>query len=373
MPTIRDVAKASGVSIATVSYVLNDGPRPVRAETRERVLSNIRRLDYHPNAMARGLARRRMNTLGVLFANVEPAVVTNPYAATLLAGILTAAAEAGFNVTLFTEPWRHTRHAARAFHDRRTDGVLVVAPEMGSPIVQELSRLHLPLVVISLPSDSYGVPSVDVDNIRGAQLATEHLLALGHRRIAHLEGDAGLASASLRREGFLTAMAAAGVQVADDYRVPCGYGQDDKTRAESQEKVRRLLALPCPPTALFAANDTLAFAAITAATEAGLSVPEQLSVVGFDDIPAAPFLTPPLTTIRQPLLQIGQAATRRLAARVEGKPVPPTTQLLEPELIMRGSTAPPAAEPLRTLFFWPAGSGAIRSNRAPFLPKEETP
>ena len=119
MATIRDVARESGVSVATVSYVLNDGPRPVRAETRQRVLETMRRLDYHPHAMARGLVRRRMNTLGILFGTVEPAIVTNPYASAILEGVFTAAAGAGFNVTLFTESWKDAPRSARPF-PRRT-------------------------------------------------------------------------------------------------------------------------------------------------------------------------------------------------------------------------------------------------------------
>lgn len=339
MATIRDVAKESGVSVATVSYVLNNGPRPVRAETRQRVLTVMGRLDYHPNAMARGLVRRRMNTLGVLFASVESAVVTNVYASGILQGIFTAASELGFNVTLFTEPWRDARHSAPRFRDRRTDGVLIVSPPQDSDMVAGLAALGLPLVVISLSQDTPAVPSVDVDNAKGACLATEHLLSLGHTRIAHLMGEKNLISTSRRRDGFRAALASAGLAVPERFLVPASYSAyyTDATRSS----IRNLLTQPDPPTAIFAGNDLLALAVIEAARELGIDLPGELSIMGFDDSPVAPMASPPLTTIQQPLSDIGKTATRLLVERVEGKPVPPTAHLLEPALVARGSTAPP--------------------------------
>ena len=338
MPTIRDVARESGVSVATVSYVLNDGPRPVRAETRQRVLDVMRRLDYHPNAVARGLARRRMNTLGVLFGSVEPAVVTNPYAIGVLQGVLTMAASCGFDVSLFTQPWRGARRSAAAFRDRRTDGVLLIAPLLDSDMVSGLAALGRPLVVVSARADEHGVTSVGVDDARGARLATEFLLGLGHTRIAHLKGDPRQASTLLRGDAFSAAMAAASVAVRDEYVVTCNYDP-----GQSYAATKALLALPQPPTAIFAGNDAMALAALEAARDVRVSVPHDISIVGFDDIAAASQVTPPLTTVRQPLSQIGEEATRLLIACVEGKPVPATAHVLEPELIARGSAAPPSS------------------------------
>jgi LacI family transcriptional regulator len=339
MATIRDVAKESKVSVATVSYVINNGPRPVRPETRQRVLAAMSRLDYHPNAMARGLVRRRMDTLGVLFGMVESSVVvTNPFAAGVLQGIFTAAAADGYNVTLFTKGWSDARLSAPALRDRRTDGIIAVAPATDSDAVAALAGMDLPLVAISFPAEPLGVPSVDVDNYRGARLAAEHFLSLGHTRIAHLTGNHNLASAQQRVEGFRAALAAAGVACPPEYLVPGLYSARD-----AHENARRLLSLSRPPSAIFAGNDSIAVAVMEVAHDLGIAVPRQLSVVGFDDIPAARQVTPPLTTIRQPLTQIGETATRLLVARVEGRPVPPTTHLLEPELIVRGSTAATAA------------------------------
>jgi DNA-binding LacI/PurR family transcriptional regulator len=336
MPTIIDVARESGVSVATVSYVLNDGPRAVRPATRQRVLDVVRRLGYHPNAMARGLVRRRMDTLGVLFGAVEPGVVTNSYAVGVLEGVFLAAAETGHSITLFTQPWVSAEVSTAPFRDRRTDGVLMIAPLTDSDMLPALAGLDLPLVVISPAVALEGIPSVDVDNVQGARLATEHLLSLGHTRIVHVTGNANQPSVPPRREGFLTAMDAAGIAVTPEHVVTSAYNA-----GISCESVRRLLTRPVPPTAIFAGNDVIALAALDAARELGIPVPERLSIVGFDDIPAASLVTPPLTTVRQPLTEIGRKATRLLVARVNGEPVPGRTHLEEPALVVRGSTARP--------------------------------
>jgi DNA-binding LacI/PurR family transcriptional regulator len=338
MSTITDVAKHSGVSIATVSNVLNDGPKPVRAETRQRVLMAARHLNYHPNAMAQGLVRRRMNTLGVFFGVVDSMVVmTNPYASAILQGVLTAATATRYNLIFFTSPWRCAEDSAAAFRDRRADGLLVIAPPTDSDILSGLALLGLTLVTVSAPSEQYGIPSVDVDNALGVRLATEHLLGLGHRRIAHLTGNTNMASVPARREAFQTAMADAGCAVPPEYIQACSYDA-----ATSYAATQRLLSLPEPPTAIFAGNDAMAMTAMEAAQDRGLSVPHDLSIIGFDDVPTAPMTRPALTTIRQPLLEIGEQAARLLASRIEDQSTATSSLLLKPALVVRGSTGPVA-------------------------------
>lgn len=336
MATITDVAKESGVSIATVSNVLNNGHKPVRAETRQRVLNAARRLNYHPNAMAQGLVRRRMNTLGIFFGVVDSVVVmTNPYASAILQGVLTAASATGYNLTFFTAPWRCAETSAVAFRDRRADGLLVIAPPTDSDILSGLSSLGLTLVTVSAPSEQYGIPSVDVDNSCGVRLAMAHLLGLGHRRIAHLTGNANMASVPPRREMFLATMAEAGAAVPPEYVLSCSYDA-----VTSYATTRRLLALPTPPTAIFAGNDAIAVTVLEAARDCGLSVPRDLSVIGFDDMPSSSMTRPALTTVRQPLLEIGEQAARLLVTRIEDKSSELTPLLLEPTLVVRESTGP---------------------------------
>lgn len=343
--TIRDVAKASGVSVATVSYVLNNGPRSVRDSTRAQVLEAVERLGYHPNALARGLAGHRVNTIGVLFGRVEPEIVTNPYVSAVLQGVFSQSAELGFNVTLFTQRWKSAELSALSLKDGRCDGLLLVAPTRDTDVIPGLAALGMPVVVVSAAVDpSYRMPFVDVDNFQGAKLAVEHLLALGHRRIAHLGGDYSQPSADERRNGYLAAMGEAGLDAGPELVTECGYGKGDAVGP-----TRRLLMHPQPPTAVFAANDTLALDALRVARELGIRVPDQLSLVGFDDIQAAPLVTPPLTTVRQPMADIGAWATRLLEQLIEGKPVAQQAHRATPEVVVRGSSAPINGQPMARL------------------------
>ncbi len=334
MTTIRDVARECGVSVATVSYVLNDSPLPVRAETRRKVLEAARRLNYQPSGMARALVRRRMNIIGVQFHVRVSGLTMDAYSSMLLQGILNQASKTEYDVLVFSKPPEEAK--AQPARDRRADGVLVVAPNTDATTVPNLKEFRIPVVALSASGELWGVPAVDVDNEKGARIATEYLLSLGHRRIAHLIGNAEASSAAARRAGFCAAMTAAGVPIPDTYLAAGRY-----RGSINYAQTVRLLRLPQPPTAIFAGNDLMAQAVLKAARDHGVSVPEQLSIVGFDDIPMAALVTPTLTTIRQPLLEIGHQAFDLLVALVEGKPVPMTTRLLEPKLVVRESTAPP--------------------------------
>lgn len=332
MATIYDVAKASGVSLATVSNVINNGSRPVRPETRQRILDAIERLDYHPSAVARGLARQRTRTLGILFGVVESSsIVINAYSASILQAVLAEAAQTGYDVTHLTAPWRGAAESLRTFRDGRTDGNVLVAPPTDSDILPSLASLGLPLVAISAPPS--GVPTVDVDDAAGTRLAMDHLLSLGHRRIAHICGPENLPSALVRREGYLEALRKAGIEVRESYLVPGAYRPE-----EGYAGTRRLLALEEPPTAIFAANDEIALGVLEATRELGVSIPGRLSLVGVDDRPVSALLTPPLTTIRQPFEAIGRRATRLLVDAIEGAVPSSTLELFAPALVVRGST-----------------------------------
>jgi LacI family transcriptional regulator len=353
--TIKDVAHASGVSIGTVSNVFNDRTALVRPETRRRVLDAARSLNYRPSAAARSLVQGRTRTVGVLFHTRTGIVTLDPYASGVLQGILSGAVGVGYGVLLYPEPWRGPEQAAGMLANRNADGILVVAPRLA--LISEMMPLGVPLAVVSArpdaaTRDAAAAPLVaaDVDNTAGGRMATEHLLSLGHRHIAHLVGDTFQSSAFEREAGYRAALHAAGIEPRPDYRVVCGYGGE-----EGYEATRALLALPTPPTAIFAANDRLAAAALQAARDADVPVPDRLSLVGFDDLPVASHVTPPLTTIRQPLARIGAAAVELLVARLEGEADTPGVAdgaswdsetgslLFAPDLIVRGSTAPPPA------------------------------
>lgn len=340
MATIRDVARESGVSVATVSFVLNNGPRPVRAETRTRVQEVIRRLNFQPNATARGLARRRLNNIGLLFGQVESRVVTNGYASVILGGILYECEKSGFDVLLVTQSWDQKEIPFTAVRDRRSDGYIIISPGTDSPIIPEMVGQNAVFVVIAgnpHPVKDSPILNVDVDNNAGARLATEYLISLGHRRIAHISGTANHFSAPSRQRAFLETMQQYGYPVPAEYLVQGTY--DGPADPQLLQHLENWLT-HSRPTAVFCASDGIAAVLLGAAERRGIRVPEEMSVIGFDDMPIAMTTTPRLTTVRQPLDHIGRTAARFLIARIEGTGEAFGSHLVPPELIIRDTTAP---------------------------------
>lgn len=334
-PTIKDVARVCGVSVATVSYVIN-GTRVLKPDTRARVLKAMEEMNYHPNAVARSLSSKRVHTIGVHCGVLKAAeFITNSYAAGILSGVLDCASQQEFDVTLFTAKWQSVRKSAPLLRDGRTDGILVVAPPASSDMLEGLAASGRPLVAISAPQQP-GIPVVDVDNYAGAKMAARHLIELGHKRIVAILGDTDLAAFAPRHDGFCDALKEAGLSPKPDWIVSSRF---DGSLAFEQTSA--LLRAREPPTAIFAGNDTIALAVMDAARSLGVRVPQQLSVVGFDDSPFAIVVTPNLTTIRQPLHAIGACATTLLIERVRKQAAPDDQRvhLLAPELIVRDSTA----------------------------------
>ncbi len=334
MPTIRDVALESGVSISTVSNVLTGAARPVSQHVRHRVTQAAQRLNYHPNAVAQALVRKRVDAIGVLSGIFSAAdIVTNTYAAGVMAGILEEAALAGQNLMLYTQIWRGAANSMPMIRDRRADGMILIAPHTTSDIVSAVASVGLPLVTVAAKMVE-GVASVDVDDALGIMLAVEHLANLGHKRIAHIHGNMDMASAQARLQAYSAAMTKFGLPVPPSFVMGASYSGDG-----AAEAARALLRRPDAPTAIVAANDHIAVAVVQAAQENGISVPRELSVIGYDDSPIASMTQPPLTTIRQPLAQIGALAVKLLLARIEDKDTGTAAHKLPPELILRCTTA----------------------------------
>jgi LacI family transcriptional regulator len=264
------------------------------------------------------------------------AVVLNAYSADVLQGVLTAAAATGYNVTHYTNRWIDAEQSLADFRDQRSDGLIVVAPPIDSDMMLALASLNLPLVAVSWPSSQVEVPSVDADDRLGTRLVVQHLLDLGHRRIAHLMGHGNLLSALTRRDVFLEMIGEAGIE-HDPALVLSGQYSAETGHANA----RLLLTMPNPPTAIFAGNDEIAIGVLEAARELGVRIPEDLSLIGYDDRPVSALLTPRLTTVRQPFVGIGEHATRLLLERIDGKEVAPINHWLTPELIVRESTGSP--------------------------------
>ena len=341
-PTIQDIAIQVGVSKGAVSVVLNGSTSSTRvsAMTREKILAVAEALNYRPNVAAQALSRGRMDTIGVMFGftNDTAPVMSRGLAMDILQGASIAAERADKNLMLFTQHWRTCGGKARRLSDQRTDGIIVSMPATDGDMIQQLLAQSQPLVFIGFAADAYGHPSVDVDNAAGAALATQHLLDLGHRRIAHLQGDEFYDCTGQRRSGFLQTMLGAGIVTPPEYLVSGSY--DGTTAAGA---ARRLLSLPNPPTAIFAGNDLTAIHLIATANAMGYAVPERLSVVGFDDVTMGLMSETPLTTVAQPFCDMGERAAELLLRRLNGEDVPAKTELLPHKLVIRSTTAPPRA------------------------------
>ena len=300
--THRDVALRAGVSTAVVSYVINDGPRSTSQQTRARVLEAIAALDYHPNAMARGLRAQRTQTIGFIDSDYSPLdVFVSPYSAGLLTGLAAELRSQDYYLLIYPHKVGHDLASlARMLRSGRLDGVVVRLVEdsgASAALLEAILAARVPCVCLERPADArFGFGAVMFDDERGAFEATRYLIERGHRRIGHLRGDPRYASAQARAAGYRRALVAAGLAIDPDL-----IQGEEWTPLAVDVGVSRLLALPEPPTALFAANDSLAFRAIEVLRAAGRRVPDDVAVVGFDDIPLAREMVPPLTTVRIPL------------------------------------------------------------------------
>ena len=338
-PTITDVARESGVSIATVSYVLNNGPRKVDLNTKARVTASMERLKYYPNSLARALTNKRLHAIGVVFPHPYPSVFTDPYFISLMDGIVQEAARRRQNVLLYTGLEWNGEDSLPAFRDRRVDGLILIAMLTDSTIVPSLREAGLSFVQINGQVPDAAVSNIDIDNSSAVRAVVAHLAGLGHTRIALLGGQPNSPSTLPRREGFLLGMAEHGLS-ADPALMRHGIYD----RSWGRDGIKQLLALQSPPTAVFAGGDGIAEGVYETCRELGIRIPEDLSVVGFDDTPAAAHLSPPLTSVRQPLVRMGSAAAATLLDQLdaEASVQPPfVPQIVLPaELIVRSSTGP---------------------------------
>jgi LacI family transcriptional regulator len=321
------------VSRTTVSFVLNQRAGvTIPDQTRRRVLDAAATLDYYPNSVARQLARGASRTIGLVLRQSPEQVANDGLLAETLRGLSSAARAADHRVLVETLVPGEGSYA-NLVRSGRTDGLIVSGPRYDDEELVELARDGFPVVIQgSLPG--LDVPSVDVDNEAGARLAVEHLLALGHRRIACItNAPTAYTAASERVAGYREALAAAGI---DEEPGMIAEGAFD---AQSGHRAMADILSRSTPDAIFVASDVVAIGAIAGLREAGLSVPGDVSVVGFDAIPLAAYLDPPLTTISLPAHDLGRAAGRALLDRIAGRPVAGRT-LLPTELIVRASTAP---------------------------------
>jgi len=328
--SIKDIARLAGVSHSTVSRALRRSPL-ISPETSERVRQIAEREGYTPSALARGLVTNRSEAIGVVVTSIA-----DPFNGEVVAGIEEVANRHGYMVLLATSQADPEREVSvvRSFQARRVDGILVASSRVGALHTPLLTELRIPIVLLNNQHPSIFVHSVSCDNRAGAYLAAHHLIDLGHREIAYLGDAHGLHSDSERFEGYQKAMRQAGYPVQQRLVV----------RADGKVAGARLAAQQLfsanRPTAICCYNDMAALGVFAEAAACNLKIPEDLSITGFDDIFCAPYLCAPLTTVRQPMKELGRQATEMMLALLRGEETERAV-LIKGDLIVRGSTAKP--------------------------------
>lgn len=347
--TISQIAEKAGVSAMTVSNVLN-GKSGVSEQTRRRVLQLAERLGYQPNLSARALKGGRSGLIGVMTLDL-----TGQYGLEIVRGIADELAEAERELLINATYQDAVRESDRVEFLGRglVDGVLMVAPALEEQTVAAVRSRSLPCVVIDPRRMDVGLPRVTVDNYHGMRAGTQHLLDMGHTRIAYIRGDVGMDSTSARFQGYCDALRLAGVEVRENLLASC-----DFTRAGGFRTAAQLIR-DHAPTALVAGADSIALGAVDAARAHGLQVPDQFSVVGFDDLPQAAQSFPGLTTVRQPLHDMGQMAARALLSLIDGQPLLMENMQLPTTLIVRNTTAPPSTGHQQHSIARDAGYGGV--------------
>ena len=342
--TLSDIAATLGVAPMTVSRVVN-GNGYVSYETRERVLQAVKTMNYRPNGVARNLKRQRTETVGLVLGDIS-----NPYSAELANAVRERLWSSGYNLFICISEHSATEDitAFESLVDHNVDGIIVATRSNaeGDEHLRDIVDSHMPVVVIGRDFRCDGVDYVSADNLTGGFEATQHLIDLGHRRIGFIGADMKNRGSLKRLQGYLNALKAHDIEV--DERLVTGRKEavsgvpGYSTEKMGYEGMKRLLSLPKPPTAVFARNDFTAIGAMTAIKEAGLSIPKDIAIVGFDDIPMATHTSPPLTTVRQPMRLQGQLAAEMLLRRIGDDEVQKRHErILNCELIIRESTVLP--------------------------------
>lgn len=334
MATIKDVAREASVSVATVSRVFN-GAAVVRAETAQRIREVATALRYAPHGGARSLITKRTSTIGVLLPDLF-----GEFFSELIHGIDATARREGYHI-LVSRSWEgrtEIEEAMRAMRGR-VDGVLVMSPDIDADSLLNIPA-SLPVVLLCSPVSGFPADSVVIENFRGAREMVRHLTSLGHRRIAIVKGAAGNYDAAERLRGYRSALKESGIVA-----VPELEREGDFTEASGYAATLDLLAIDPRPTAIFAANDSMAIGALSALRESGVSVPGEIAVGGFDDIPLARYMDPPLSSVRVAIADLGARAVETLLNVIASETVhAPRRERVSTELVIRQSTGAPYAE-----------------------------
>jgi len=338
MPSINDVAKNAGVSPTTVSRVLNNNSHPVNAKTRERVLAAAQELGFTRSALARALANDKTNIIGIIVGDAS-----DPYFATIVRGISEVANENGY-LTFVCNSDRivdNELNFVRLLRDYRADGIIFAGGGLTDPaylsqiadLLVQFTERHVPVVVLG--HHGFTAPAVSIDNHQAAQEMTEYLIELGHQHIGFIAGPPSLTTSAIRTDGYLQALANHNITYD-----PALVMESDFTYENGLQLADHLLTLNPRPTAIFGSNDIIAIGCLVGLKQRGVAVPQEMSVVGFDDIAAAQYVDPPLTTIRVPMREMGMLGMKQLLRAMNQEQLEPL-YLLPHELVVRTSSIPP--------------------------------
>ena len=331
MPTLEEIAKIAGASRSTVSRVINNDPN-VADDTRQRVLQVIRQSNFQPNRAARRLAGGRTHILGLVIPTGVSSVFTDPYFPIQIRGISNACQDRDYSVMLWLAEADYERSAIdQVLNNGFLDGVIVSSMPMDDSIITSLMRAGLPFVLVGRSPSSPGVNYIDVENRRGAMEAVTHLIRLGRRRIASITGPLNTVVGLDRRDGYLEALRIRGLTPDPALMMEGNFSEDDGHTVMKQ-------LLPLHPDAVFAASDAMALGAMRALREEGIKVPDDIAIIGFDDLPYSAHAEPPLTTIRQPILRTGSMAAETLIDILEHPDESYARHIILPvELVIRES------------------------------------
>ena len=329
--TLEDIAKQAGVSRATVSRVVNNDPR-VNEELRQRVMDVVNRTGYHPNLAARALASQHSQMIGLVLSRFSSAHFKDPYHPRLVHGIVQACNQYDYTLSLIliSSAKDEEKLIPRITHRGLFDGILLQSDPASESLIERLTNANVPLVVIGRPPRRFNVSYIDIDNVVAGYNATSHLLRLGYRRVGTITGPLSTTMGADRLEGYRKAMIEHGQAIDESLIV-----EGDFTDMGGYYSMKQML--PARPDAVFAAADIMAIGAIRAIREAGLHIPKDIALVGFDDLPLATIPEPHLTTIRQPIPEVGFSAFEILLDLINNGLTPPRRVILDTELVVRDS------------------------------------
>ncbi|CAM3769554.1 Ribose operon repressor [Vibrio aerogenes CECT 7868] len=329
MATMKDIAKLAGVSTSTVSHVINK-TRFVSDEIADRVNQAAKSLNYTPSALARSLKMNRTRTFGMLVTTS-----TNPFFGEVVKGVERSCFQQGYNLILCNTEGDDQRmqSSINTLLERRVDGLILMCPTLAGEHIDAFDRFpDVPVVVMDWGAMHFTCDKIQDNSLSGGYLATQHLIQSGHRQIGCVTGPLNRNQALMRYQGYQKAMQDAGLEIKPEWVIESNFESDGGYAAYQQLHAQETL-----PSAVFVCNDMMAMGLINAATNQGVDIPEQLSVIGYDDIYIAKYMTPSLTTIHQPKYRLGTAAVEALLNRLKNQPGEPQVVHLEPELVVRDS------------------------------------